>query len=240
MNFMNPLPFDLDKYMPSDRETPLYKYRWREEFYNYLESKDLLIFDEEGELIGVKPFAHEIEQVNTNNEENKVVTKKAKSEPKKKTIPKTDDKSVEKTNEYECIRYMPAEAMNALRAVFPYSLSKTELLLTAIYIITNGGIDVPEKVIKAAKTYKDDKLTAIEERLSRIERINNIALNRMYAVELCSSYIVYDMIYGLRGARSGPEKEVFRTMGNLELLECLREQAKEQQADDEMKQLNGK
>ena len=154
----------------------------------------------------------------TNNEENKVVTKKAKSEPKKKTIPKTDDKSVEKTNEYECIRYMPAEAMNALRAVFPYSLSKTELLLTAIYIITNGGIDVPEKVIKAAKTYKDDKLTAIEERLSRIERINNIALNRMYAVELCSSYIVYDMIYGLRGARSGPEKEVFRTMGNLNCL----------------------
>lgn len=44
--------------------------------------------------------------------------------------------------------------MNALRAVFPYSLSKTELILTAIYIITNGDIDVPEKVRKAAKPIK--------------------------------------------------------------------------------------
>jgi len=239
INFTKPLPFDLDKYMPKDRETPSQKFIWREKFYTDLEEKGLLIFNAERELIGVEDIPFAPEQGIENNKEYNASTKNTKTEQSNKAKKKSDNKSDEKTDEYECIRYMPTEAMNALRELFPYSLSKTELILTVVYIITNGGIEVSEKVKKAAKSYKDDKLTSIEERLSRMERANNRALDRMYAIELASAYILYDRMYGARGPRREPSNENFRTMGTLEMLERIREQAEEQR-DDEMKWLNGK
>ena len=238
INFTKPLPFDLDKYMPKDRETPSQKFIWREKFYTDLEEKGLLIFGENRELIGVEAIPFEPEQVIENNKEHNTSTKNAGNEKSNKAKKKSDNKSDEKTDGYECIRYMPTEAMNALRELFPYPLSKTELILTVVYIITNGGIDVPEKVKKAAKSYKDDKLPSIEERLSRMERANNRALDMMYTIELAGANIIHDRMYGLRGPRREPSNENFRTLGALEMLERIREQAKEQMEADEMKRLN--
>ena len=68
-----------------------------------------------------------------------------------------------------------------------------------------------------------------------MKQINNTLRHHsetLSAIELCDCYNTYEIRYGSNASRHGPKNTEFREQGNLDMLERLREQAKEQRTED--------
>ena len=125
--------------------------------------------------------------------------------------------------------------MDALRSLFPCSASKADLVSAAVYIVTNGACEISDKAMELVENYEsDDKLVSINERLSHLERATKIQTTLLQSIELCTCFNTFDRRYGSTQPRKSPKNTDFREQDNLDMLECLREQAVDQQRIDEL------
>lgn len=64
--------------------------------------------------------------------------------------------------------------------------------------------------------------------------MNKKQLDLLYSTELAACYIAFDRRYGSSAPRTGPKTNEFREPENLDMLERLREQARDQRHIDDL------
>ena len=247
INYNNPLPDIYEREMPQGL-SPIDKHDWRKHKIVELRRAGLLIVDDNGSCtfinvdqeVPVETPAVAIDVSATANQSDITVASNVveKNETRKLSITR---KSVNKTEsklervEFETTHHIPKSVMDALRSLFPCSASKADLVSAAVYIVTNGACEISDKAMELVESYKsDDKLISINERLSRLERATKIQTTLLQSIELCTCFNTFDRRYGSTQPRKGPKNTDFREQDNLDMLECLREQAVDQQRIDEL------
>lgn len=261
INFNEPLPSEYERQMPSGL-SPLDKYNWRKHKFGELRMTGLATVDDDGnvnissqtqadenarlddnvhdtvdETMQADAFAYEHvtdmvpEPVSKLNEQSYVPHSKSKS------VRLTDGakKGKNDTSNYECVREIPRPIMNALRQMFPETASKADLISAAVYILTDGACEISDRAMDLVKSYSaDDKLISINDRLAHLERDSKRQLMLLQSIELCTCFNTFDRRYGSNGPRKGAKLTEFREQENLDMLERLREQARDQARMDDL------
>ena len=163
-----------------------------------------------------------------------VVSKSSKSlkTNKKKSVQK---KNLNDDSDFEFIKNMPTSVMDALRKIFISNASKADLISAAVYIFTKGDCEISDKAMKLVESYDaENQLDSIEDRLSRLERLNKKQLDLLYSTELAACYTAFDRRYGATAPRTGPKTHEFREPECLDMLDRLREQSQDQKHIDEL------
>jgi len=89
--------------------------------------------------------------------------------------------------------------------------------------------------MKLVESYDaENQLDSIEDRLSRLERLNKKQLDLLYSTELAACYTAFDRRYGATAPRTGPKTHEFREPECLDMLDRLREQSQDQKHIDEL------
>lgn len=260
-DYSKPLPEKYEAMMPANKISSYEKYQWREHKVNELYMNGLAVINENNEYVILDDEASEnsdvnnkVEDVDTDDAEeftendaenddseevddadNVVIKSKSKSKPTKSS---TKKKKNVYSNDFEETKNIPKSVMDALRQTFLYSAgaSRADLISAAVYIFTKGNCDISEKAMMIVEQYdSDNQLDSIEDRLSRLERLNKRQLDLLYSTELAACYTAFDRRYGATAPRTGPKTHEFREPENLDMLERLREQAQDQRHIDELK-----
>lgn len=242
INYNSPLPDKYEAMMPANLSL-IDKYEWRKHKIGELRAQGLLVVDEGGNVT----FTDLQEQVVTEPTSAPVVREEDSDEPIETSVveqvepkPKQQRRaatSIPKSLDIGCedIRAVPKSVMQAVRKQFPETASKADLLSAAIYIFTNGDCEISDRAMEIVKSYRaNDTLVSINERLAHLERENKRHLELLQAIELCTCYNAYDRRYGSNEPRRGPKLTEFREQGSLDMLERLREQAKDQMRTDDL------
>ncbi len=117
--------------------------------------------------------------------------------------------------------------------ILPVSASNADLLSAVVYIFTGGDCEISDKTMKIVERYEaEDNLVVIKNELKQINNTLRHHSETLAAIELCDCYNTYDRRYGSDAPRRGPKNTEFCDQGNLDMLEHLRELAKEQQTED--------
>lgn len=246
-NYNNPLPDQYEALMP-DGLSPIEQFEWRKHKLGELRMNGLAVIDEAGNVTflqqGREQEREERETVSeqsletsiAGNNDAVVSEKKSRIEAKPKperrstvSVPKASDAG------YEDIRSVPKSVLQAIRRQFPETASKADLISAAAYIFTNGDCEISDRAMEIVKSYRsDDALTTISERLAHLERENKRHLELLQSIELCTCFNTFDRRYGSNEPRRGPKYTEFREQDNLDMLERLREQAKDQIRTDDL------
>lgn len=257
LNYNNPLPDEYEQLMPDDL-SPIEKFEWRKHKVGELRIQGKLMVDDAGNCTFLTPMAPTdetrdesvVEKTDDMPDERtddvvdsesdataldpvpEIETRKRRSQSKTKT---SRNNSRVVSCDYEFINNMPKQVMDTLRRLFPSSASKADLLSAAVYIISDGDCEISDKAMELVRNYNsDDKLVSINERLSHLEQTTKRQLELLQSIELCTCYNTFDRRYGSSSPRKGPKMTEFREQGNLDMLERLREQAKDQLKLDEL------
>lgn len=257
INYNDPLPDKYEAMMPENL-SPYDKFEWRKHKVGELRAQRLLIVDDNGNCTFVEQSeqtsssvvtAPSVATVAPDSAASKVQDDVAETkQPESVSKPAVELKSKPKTSkrpatsipksldaEYEDIRSVPKSVMQAVRKLFPETASKADLVSAIVYIFTNGECEISERAMEIVKSYQaDDTLVSINERLARLERENKRHLELLQAIELCTCYNAYDRRYGSNEPRRGPKLTEFREQGSLDMLERLREQARDQMRTDDL------
>jgi len=242
-NFNNPLPEIYEKEMPEGLDT-YQRFEWRRHKFGELRMNGLVTVDVYGNCTFVDTTVHVSEAQSTQSKQNlsefhdtnvapvieKPIEKHTDEKASKKNVTKKA-KAVKDADdeEQEYVRSVPKSVMNALRRRFPNSTNRSDLISAAVYIFTDGDCVISEKAQALVDAYKkDDEFETLNERLDRIERVDKRILEKLSAVELCACYNTFDRRYGSNEPRVKPGATEFREKDNLDMLERLREQAKDQ------------
>ncbi len=138
-------------------------------------------------------------------------------------------------NDKETIQKIPKAQIAAMRQTFPGAANKIDMFSAMVYIISDGACEISESAMQLVKAYKKDDMTAaVAERLGNIERMMREQGQMLQAVELCTCYNTYDRRYGAKERRISPKETEFREKGNLDMLDRLRQQAKDQKQIDSL------
>lgn len=242
INYNNPLPDKYEAMMPENLSL-LDKFEWRKHKIGELRAQRLLTVDEDGNCTFVElqeqTVSEPVSELVVETSDGKLndateITEQIASKPKPQ---KRTTTSIPKSLDISCedIRAVPKSVMQAVRKQFPETASKADLLSAAIYIFTNGDCEISERAMEIVKSYQaNDTLVSINERLAHLERENKRHLELLQAIELCTCYNAYDRRYGSNEPRRGPKLTEFREQGSLDMLERLREQAKDQMRTDDL------
>lgn len=254
LNYNNPLPDEYEKLMPAGL-SPIERFEWRKLKAGELRIQGLLLVDDYGnctfldtnkeeqaaEVTVTESDNETLSEVVTNVDDlisEKVETKSninlTRTKPSiKRKILKNNSRS--ESCEYEFVHNVPKSAMDALRRLFPCSASKADLISAAVYILTDGECNISDKAMELVNGYKsDDKLVSINERISHLEQATKRQLELLQSIELCTCFNTFDRRYGSNQSRKSPKQTEFREKDNLDMLERLREQAKDQLKIDEL------
>ncbi len=262
INFNNPFPDEYEQLMPANL-SPIERFNWRKLKLGELIINGLVIVDEDGNCTFTTETAS-VDSTDTPavsdpvdpvlNDDLSVVTQDVptdddadidemvKSQPIAKSavhkrVSKTNKKSQRQDclSDGECVRRLPRPVMDALRRLFSSGASKEDLLSAAVYIVTNGDCEISEKAMELVNDYNNgDRLVSIDERLASLERLERRQLDMLQAIELCTCYNTYDRRYGSHEARKAPSMTEFREKDNLDMLERLRAQARDQRKLDDL------
>lgn len=229
INFNDPLPDEYEREMSSSL-SPIERFDWRKHKFGELRMKGLVEIDDNGDCI----FLSESEKVKE-PEAPRVKSRPSKPKQVKAASVKTSKGNAAKSDEdYEFIHHMPTSVMDALRRIFPSSVSKADLISAAVYIVTNGDCVISDKAMALVDAFNsNDELISINERLAHLERIVKRQSEMLQSIELCVCFNTFDRRYGSEQSRTSPKQTEFRERGNLDMLERLREQAKDQLKIDE-------
>ena len=153
-----------------------------------------------------------------------------------KHINKKQVVSVDKDDDTESIKYVSKSVMTAVRRVFPDSASKADLISAVVYLFTNGDCEISDRAMELVNSYKaSDSLVSLKDEIKHlrqdVKRIEDLA----YSIELCTCYNAFDRRYGSDEKRTEPKNTEFREKGNLDMLDKLRQQAKDQKEIDRLK-----
>lgn len=262
VNFNNPFPDEYEQLMPSNL-SPIDRFNWRKLKLGELIINGLVVVDDDGNCTflsetsaepvdtesSVETVAEALNDDMSVNTEEQVddeddeavetvfseVSERRSSVKKQQRTVKRSSKQISSSDEEECVRRLPRSVMDALRRLFPNGGRKVDLLSAAIYIVTRGDCEISDKAMELVEEYNDgDRLVSIDERLAALERISRRQLDMLQAVELCTCYNTYDRRYGAREARKGPSMTEFREKDNLDMLERLRAQARDQRKADDL------
>ena len=244
INYNSPLPDKYEAMMPVNLSL-LDKFEWRKHKIGELRAQGLLTVDENGNVTFtdlqeqiVPESTSESAPVISEEDSNKTIETPVVEQVEPKPKPqKRSTTSIPKSLDIGCedIRAVPKSVMQAVRKQFPETASKADLLSAAIYIFTNGDCEISERAMEIVKSYRaDDTLVSINERLAHLEHENKRHLELLQAIELCTCYNAYDRRYGSNEPRRGPKLTEFREQGSLDMLERLREQAKDQMRTDDL------
>ena len=255
-DYSKPLPVEYEMKMPNhliNSANSYLRYQWRERQYDYYKAQGYLDMDEDGNIIVIKPRNPEISTtvqtvsvvdntdttsvdtttLETNNEISQTEISPPKYTPPNKSVSKKLVKKEKDDSEEEYVRAVPKSVMNAIRRIFPVSASNADLLSAVVYIFTGGDCEISDKAMKIVERYNaEDNLVAIKNELKQINNALRHHSETLSAIELCDCYNTYDRRYGSDAPRRGPKNTEFREQGNLDMLERLREQAKEQRTED--------
>lgn len=245
-NYNNPLPDQYEALMP-DGLSPIEQFEWRKHKLGELRMNGLVAIDDMGNVTFLRQEGEQgreeqevvVEQpseISSENDDIVVPEKKSRTETKPKferrstvSVPKASDTG------YEDIRSVPKSVLQAIRRQFPETASKADLISAAAYIFTNGDCEISDKAMEIVKSYRsDDALTTISERLAHLERENKRHLELLQSIELCTCFNTFDRRYGSNEPRRGPKFTEFREQDNLDMLERLREQARDQIRTDDL------
>lgn len=158
-----------------------------------------------------------------------------KTPRKQKTNQVTAEADKQNLTDVESIKYVPKSVVTALRRLFPETASKADLISAAVYILTDGACEISDRAMDLVKSYSaDDKLISINDRLAHLERDSKRQLMLLQSIELCTCFNTFDRRYGSNGPRKGAKLTEFREQENLDMLERLREQARDQARMDDL------
>ena len=226
--------------------SPIDKHDWRKHNIVELRRAGLLAVDDSGSCtfinvdqeVSVETPAVAVDDSVTATQSDTAVASNVveKNETRKSSVTrKSVNKLESKSDRTEFIHHIPKSVMDALRSLFPCSASKADLVSAAVYIVTNGACEISDKAMELVDNYEsDDKLVSINERLSHLERATKIQTTLLQSIELCTCFNTFDRRYGSTQPRKSPKNTDFREQDNLDMLECLREQAVDQQRIDEL------
>lgn len=157
---------------------------------------------------------------------------KSKSSGKARNIFSTS-RARSSDDDSECIRFLSKSVMTAVRRIFPGTASKSDLISAVVYIFSGGDCEISDRAMELVNDYKSkDELTSVNERLSHLERsferVSRRQLEMLQSIELCTCFNTFDRRYGSNEPRRSPKQTEFREKDNLDMLDRLREQAKDQ------------
>ena len=245
INYNNPLPDEYEREMPSGLN-PMERHDWRKQKVMDLRRKGFVTVAADGtckfvitqgkeELNVIAESSSHVESTVISTAGESSDTKIESSVEKKSSSFLKKTINISKSQTDECIRNIPKSVMDALRSLFPCSASKADLVSAAVYIVTNGACEISDKAMELVDNYEsDDKLVSIIERLSHLELATKIQTTLLQSIELCTCFNTFDRRYGSTQPRKSPKNTDFREQDNLDMLECLREQAVDQQRIDEL------
>lgn len=162
------------------------------------------------------------------------VSKRNNSQKTKTSKKRGAIKSPSDDKDTTSVRGIPKDIFVALKRIFPQSERNSDLLAAA-YIITNGDCDIPTSAMELVKSYNaNDAMRSVAEELAGLRRAVRSLDERTSAIELCACYDLYDRRYGAKERRRSPKENEFREQGNLDMLNRLRVQAKDQRKLDDI------
>lgn len=242
-NFNNPLPEEYEKEMPLNL-TAIERYEWREHKLKELQIAGLVRIDDNGNchfvtndasITETPAFGFDISDNETDedvvDESEEIFEVRKKPIQRQKTVSKSrvTKQASKAEKDVEFVNSIPKVVMDALRRLFPVSASKADLISAVIYIVTNGDCQISDKAMELVEQYNsDDRLTSINERLAHLESATKRQIELLQSIELCTCYNTFDRRYGSNEPRRAPKLTEFREKDNLDMLERLREQARDQ------------